>query len=92
MKRTPALLVTFLSLAVTRAALADSTIWDAAAVPSRVDAGGDGAVELGVKFCSEVDGFVNGVRLALVNSKWPSDIQRQTEQIEILKGLLGGGQ
>jgi Domain of unknown function (DUF4157) len=28
---------------------------------------------------------------ALVNSKWPSDIQRQSEQLEILRGLLGGG-
>lgn len=29
---------------------------------------------------------------ALINRKWPTDIQRQTEQIEVLKGLLGGGQ
>jgi hypothetical protein len=28
---------------------------------------------------------------ALVNNKWPSDIQRQSEQLEILRGLLGGG-
>jgi hypothetical protein len=26
---------------------------------------------------------------ALVNSKWPSDIQRQSEQLEILRALLG---
>ncbi len=24
-------------------------------------------------------------------TQWPSDIQRQMEQLEILKGLLGGG-
>ena len=28
---------------------------------------------------------------ALINSKWPSDIARQQEQLEILRGLLGGG-
>lgn len=27
---------------------------------------------------------------ALVNSKWPGDIARQKEQLEILRGLLGG--
>jgi RHS repeat-associated protein len=27
---------------------------------------------------------------ALVNSKWPSDIARQQEQLDILRGLLGG--
>jgi RHS repeat-associated protein len=27
---------------------------------------------------------------ALINSKWPSDIARQREQLDILKGLLGG--
>lgn len=29
---------------------------------------------------------------ALIERKWPSDIQRQTEQLEILKRLLGGEQ
>jgi hypothetical protein len=29
---------------------------------------------------------------ALITKKWPSDIQRQSEQLDILKGLLGGGQ
>ena len=28
---------------------------------------------------------------ALVNKKWPSDIARQKELIEVLKGILGGG-
>jgi hypothetical protein len=27
-------------------------------------------------------------RAALVNSKWPSDVARQQQQIEVLKGLL----
>lgn len=27
---------------------------------------------------------------ALINSKWPADIARQQEQIDVLRGLLGG--
>ena len=38
------------------------TIWPSTAVPDRVDSGPDNPVELGVKFRSDVAGFVTGVR------------------------------
>jgi hypothetical protein len=39
-----------------------STIWAATATPGTVDHGADGAVELGVKFRSDVTGTVKGIR------------------------------
>ena len=39
-----------------------TTIWSSSAVPGDVDAGPDRAVELGVKFYSEVGGTVKGIR------------------------------
>jgi hypothetical protein len=38
------------------------TIWPATAVPGTVDAGPDSAVELGVKFRSDVPGSISGIR------------------------------
>jgi hypothetical protein len=38
------------------------TIWPSTAVPARVDAGADSAVELGVKFRSDVAGTITGIR------------------------------
>jgi hypothetical protein len=39
-----------------------STIWASTAVPANVDHGADGSVELGVKFRSDVNGTVKGIR------------------------------
>ena len=41
---------------------ATSTIWPSTAVPSLVDGGADNPVELGVRFQSDVDGVVSGIR------------------------------
>jgi hypothetical protein len=38
------------------------TIWSASTVPGLVDAGADSAVELGVKFKSDVNGTITGIR------------------------------
>ena len=38
------------------------TIWPSTAVPTLADAGGDGPVELGVRFKADVDGVVNAIR------------------------------
>ena len=38
------------------------SLWPASAVPATVDAGSDGAEELGVKFRSDVKGYITGVR------------------------------
>ena len=43
-------------------ALASMTIWPSTAVPGTVDSGPDSAVELGVKFKSDVAGRVTGIR------------------------------
>jgi hypothetical protein len=40
----------------------DSTIWPDTAAPVRADRGADSAVELGVKFRSDVPGYVRGIR------------------------------
>jgi hypothetical protein len=39
-----------------------STIWSGATIPTVVDAGADSAVELGVKFSSDTDGYITGIR------------------------------
>ncbi len=39
-----------------------STIWSGTTVPGTVDAGPDSAVELGVKFRSDANGFISGLR------------------------------
>ncbi len=41
---------------------ASVSIWPSDAVPSTVDAGSDGPQELGVKFRSDVNGYVTGIR------------------------------
>ncbi|HEY5522855.1 MAG TPA: DUF4082 domain-containing protein, partial [Desulfuromonadaceae bacterium] len=38
------------------------TLWPAATVPAVVDSGPDSAVELGVKFRSDVKGYITGIR------------------------------
>ena len=43
-------------------ALASMTIWPSTAVPGTVDSGPDSAVELGVKFKSDVTGRISGIR------------------------------
>jgi len=48
-----------LSLTVSAAA---TNLWPASAVPTRADGGSDGAVELGVKFRSDVAGTITGIR------------------------------
>lgn len=50
-----------LSIAVSTATAAGS-LWPTTAVPTRVDGGADGAVELGIKFRSDVAGTITGVR------------------------------
>ncbi len=42
--------------------LSTVTIWSSATVPSLVDAGADSSVELGVKFRSDVNGSITGIR------------------------------
>ncbi|MDE3009409.1 MAG: DUF4082 domain-containing protein [Pseudomonadota bacterium] len=49
------------SLSITIAAPAGS-VWPATAVPATPDAGADGSAELGMKFRSDVAGYINGVR------------------------------
>src|SRR5262249_58946176 len=49
------------ALSITVSALS-ATIWPSNPVPSVVDGGDPGAVELGVKFSSDVNGFVTGLR------------------------------
>jgi hypothetical protein len=39
-----------------------SNIWSGATVPTVTDAGPDSAVELGVKFRSDSDGYITGIR------------------------------
>lgn len=39
-----------------------STIWPPSAIPTLIDTGPDRAVELGVKFVSDSDGFISGIR------------------------------
>src|SRR6185436_15935844 len=54
-------LILVLTLVLTRSASAAS-LWPATAVPLVVDTGPDSAVELGVKFRSDVPGTITGVR------------------------------
>lgn len=49
-------------LTVQATAATATTIWQSTAAPRRSDAGSDGPVELGVKFRSDVNGYVTGVR------------------------------
>src|ERR1700687_3222828 len=44
------------------AAQASSTLWPATTVPTLVDAGPDNAVELGVKFRADSNGYITGIR------------------------------
>lgn len=39
-----------------------TTIWPSTSVPATVDAGSDGAQELGMKFRSDVNGYITGIR------------------------------
>jgi hypothetical protein len=50
------------ALSLTVSAASGLTLWAAATVPGLVDAGPDSAVELGVKFRSDVAGFAKGIR------------------------------
>ncbi len=50
------------SLSITVTSQTNYTIWPASTVPGSVDAGPDSAVELGVKFRSDVPGNVTGIR------------------------------
>jgi WD40 repeat protein len=58
---TPATATHPLSIAVA-AAQTSVTIWPAATVPGTVDGGADSPVEVGVKFRSDVGGFITGIR------------------------------
>jgi len=49
-------------IAISSATQASTTIWPSTAVPTTVDAGSDGAQELGVKFRSDVNGYITGIR------------------------------
>ena len=51
-----------LSLTVATATTGAGSLWAATAVPAKVDGGSDGAVELGVKFRSDVAGTITGIR------------------------------
>ncbi|HYY70151.1 MAG TPA: DUF4082 domain-containing protein, partial [Terriglobales bacterium] len=46
----------------TTAAAGSNNIWTPITVPGTIDAGPDSAVELGVKFKSDLDGFITGIR------------------------------
>jgi hypothetical protein len=50
-----------LSIAVT-SVQASGTIWSSSTVPGTADTGPDSAVELGVKFRSDVNGYITGIR------------------------------
>ena len=50
------------ALGIVVTAAADVTIWPASTVPGLVDGGADSSVELGVKFRSDVSGYVKGIR------------------------------
>lgn len=53
----------FLFMAALRSsAWADFSIWSSSTVPEGIDGGSDGPVELGVKFQTDFNGVVNGVR------------------------------
>src|SRR5204862_7548287 len=56
------LLSVFLIPSAVSAAGAGSSIWPSSAVPSTADAGPDSAVELGMKFRSDVNGYITGIR------------------------------
>ena len=49
-------------LSITVAADANFTIWTATTVPGLVDGGPDGSVELGVKFRTDSNGYIKGIR------------------------------
>jgi len=50
------------SLSITVAVQTNYTIWPSGTVPTLADAGADSAVELGVKFRSDVAGYITGIR------------------------------
>jgi hypothetical protein len=50
------------NLSIVVGSATDSTLWASTTVPGLVDGGPDGSVELGVKFRSDVAGFVKGIR------------------------------
>ena len=54
--------ILFASLITTSPDALGATIWPAATIPAIVDSGPDSAVELGVKFLSDVGGVVSGIR------------------------------
>lgn len=49
-------------IAINQLTPSDYTIWPSDAVPTTVDAGSDGAQELGVKFRSDLNGYITGIR------------------------------
>ena len=51
-----------LSITIAPAPVVATTIWPSSAVPALVDGGPDSAVELGVKFRSDVAGRITGIR------------------------------
>lgn len=50
------------SVSVNNVAAVNSSIWSASAVPSVQDSGPDNSVELGVKFKSDLKGYITGIR------------------------------
>jgi len=50
------------TVTVQPAAGVSSTIWSSSTVPTLIDAGADASVELGVKFTSDVNGSITGLR------------------------------
>ena len=50
------------AFSITIAAQASSTIWSNTTIPAKVDEGPDSAVELGVKFRSDTNGYITGIR------------------------------
>ena len=57
-----------LSMTITSAPVVVSTIWSSTTVPTEVDSGPDSAVELGVKFRSDVNGSITGIRFYKANA------------------------
>ena len=57
-----ALVVVFSVMSPVEANSSNFTIWPANTVPGLIDGGADSPVELGVKFSSDVDGYITGIR------------------------------
>jgi Domain of unknown function (DUF4082)/Putative Ig domain len=57
-----------MALSITVATQANNTIWTGNAVPGIVDSGPDSAVELGVRFRSDLDGYITGIRFYKTSS------------------------